>query len=37
MDFEYAGAQGVGSAHVIGRSWFGGLKICFDGGAATHR
>ena len=34
MDFEYAGAESVDSAHVIGRSWFGGLSICFDGGCS---
>lgn len=34
MDFEYAGAESVGNAHVIGRSWLGGLSICFDGGCS---
>ncbi|WP_256348013.1 hypothetical protein [Pseudomonas yamanorum] len=34
MDFAYAGAESAGSAHVIGRSWFGGLSICFDGGCS---
>lgn len=34
MDFESAGAESAGSGHVIGRSWFGGLSICFDGGCS---
>lgn len=30
MEFECSGTSG----HAISRSWFGGLRICFDGGCS---